>query len=98
MVEIFKSPVNLQKESTVREAAKSAPIVIAANSSARTTIPFVKTYADAPFVHYNIICTDDKFNLSHYISAVTNTGFTIFIENQDFSERSVIVMYEVMNN
>lgn len=98
MVEVFKSPINLQREASVREIAKSAPIVIGANASARATIAFAKTYTTAPFVYYSISCADEKFGLSHYITSVTTTGFVIVVENQDSTERSVIVTYDVTAN
>jgi hypothetical protein len=100
MVEVFKSPVNLQKTAdmaVVRMSAVSAPITIEANSSVRATIPYGKALADVPMVFYSIVCADNVFELSHYIYEMRNDGFIICIENQSVTPRTVKVVYEAKN-
>jgi hypothetical protein len=98
MVEVFKSPINIQRSTDVRSIATSAPIAIEANSSVRAIIPFAKPFVEVPFVVYSITCADNLFELGHYIVEVRLDGFTICIENQSMSARSVKVTYEAKSN
>jgi hypothetical protein len=98
MVEVFKSPINLQKSADVRATATSAEIAIEANSSVRVAIPFAKAFVDAPLVLYSLICADNVFELSHYLVEIRVDGFTVCIENQSRVSRAVKVMYEARSN
>lgn len=98
MVEVFKSPVNLQKQTEVRAIATSAAIAIEPNSSVRAAIPFAKPFADVPFVFYSVICADNAFELAHYIVEIRADGFTVCIENQSMAARSVKIAYEAKSN
>jgi len=94
MVEIFKSPVNLARSVAVvssDETIVSNEIVINANSSVRVTLSFVNTYEIAPIVMYSIQCADDSFCLSHNILTIGTKDVIIGIENQAFSERTLVI-------
>jgi hypothetical protein len=98
MVEIFKSPVNLARSVTavaLDETIVSNEITITANSSVRATFAFVNTYEVAPIVVYSIQCADDNFCLTHNILSIDTKDVIIGIENQAFSERTVVIMCTV---
>lgn len=73
----------------------SENIAIDANSSVRTTIPFGKTFAAVPYVFYTLVCSDNNFELAHYIVSVTTSEFIICVENQSMTPRSVRITYKV---
>jgi hypothetical protein len=98
MVEIFKSPVNIQNSVVARYAATSELITIGANTSARVTLTFARAFDSMPVVFYSILCADALFGLSHYIAEVTNTGVIVCIENQALVERTIKITYEARAN
>lgn len=97
MVEVFKSPINLQNAAAAAVAAPqhatSDAINIDANSSARVTLAFARAFDVVPVVLYSVICADNAFCLAHYIAEVTPTGVTICIENQAFTARTIKITY-----
>jgi hypothetical protein len=100
MVEVFKSPLNLAKDTELARAdvvplrATSDPVPVPANSSVHVRIAFERVFERAPFVVYSIVCRDKLFDLVHYICDMGAKSFDVCIENHNEAPREITIMYE----
>ena len=93
MVEVFKSPVNLQKCAEARVVAISGDTQTDANSSIVVPYAFPKPFNCIPVVTCTIVCADKKFELNYNLGAVRPDGFDFHIENLADSARVFRVAY-----
>jgi len=65
------------------------------NESVLADINFKYSYASAPYVMYQLICSDTDFALEHRIKTINNDSFTIMIMNKLPNKRTVDIIYKI---
>jgi len=82
-------------KSKVINITNKVEIELLANKSAFVCIDYKHTYEQLPFIYYTIICSDDEFSLSHHLSEITNSTFTLKVHNKSINNRKLSIYYNI---
>ena len=97
-VKQFKSQTNLKIERDSKIVCIKnviRDVVIPKNTSSIVQITYQYDFGYIPQVYYSVMCTDNEFKLTNYLSNVTSTSCDIAICNEADQDRTLTITYRV---